>query len=133
MSTRREAGTRCPCSTDARTRSRAGFTLVEAMASIAVVSLLMALLAGAISGARSHAREIECRTVLRSVGQGIFSHANDNGGYWPNAFADRMDETYQFFTGSVGNSWKNSYWSQVRSWATALIGSYWDAGDPAAI
>ncbi len=112
---------------------RDAFTLVELLAVIAVVSVLITLSVGALAGARNRAREVECRAILRSIGEGVALHARDNAGYWPNAFRDAMDETYKFFHGSRGNAWLTSYWAQVRTWSTALIGTYFDAGDPAAV
>ncbi len=108
------------------------FTIVELLIVTAVVSILIALSVGAMAGARAGAREMECRSILRSIGQGIALHARDNGGYWPNAFRDAMNETYKFFEGTRGNAWMSSYWAQVRTWSMALIGTYFDAGDPTA-
>lgn len=50
---------------------RAGFTLVEFLACVAVVSLLLVLLLPAIQYARESARQVQCRNNLRQIGAAL--------------------------------------------------------------
>lgn len=63
-------------------RSRAGFTLVELLVVISVVSLLIALLAPALGGARVEARRLKSVTNARSIAS-TFQQVNDATGHYP--------------------------------------------------
>lgn len=130
MSASPRVGSPCRCFISRSTP--AGFTLIELMVSIAIISVLITLSLGAMSGARRGAREVECRVILRSVGMGHEAQAVTNGGYWMNSFSDTMNETFRHFNTSDG-AWGTSYWAQVRTWSDGLIGTYWEDGDPASI
>ena len=52
-----------------------GFTLVELLAVMAIISILAALLLPAISRARMRAREVQCKNNLRQVGQAILLYS----------------------------------------------------------
>ena len=60
---------------------REGFTLVEAIVSIAVVGLLVALLFPAIQSARSTARRTVCQNHLRQVGVALGNSCEVSGVY----------------------------------------------------
>lgn len=60
-------------------RSR-GFTLVELLAAMAIISLLIALLLPAIGAARSAARKASCQNNLRQIGIGLQAHADRMNG-----------------------------------------------------
>lgn len=60
----------------------AGFTLVEVLVSIGIVSLLIALTAPAVQQARESARRIECLNNLRQLGLAATAHHSTHG-YFP--------------------------------------------------
>jgi prepilin-type N-terminal cleavage/methylation domain-containing protein len=66
-----------------RPRYRRAFSLVELLVVIGVIALLIAMLLPALSRARAQARQTQCASQLRQVGQALFLYANGNGGYLP--------------------------------------------------
>lgn len=60
-----------------------GFTLVELLAVMAIISILAALLLPAIGRARARARELDCKNNLRQIGMAISMYSNDFGGWMP--------------------------------------------------
>ena len=63
-----------------RNRLAAGFTLIELMVVIAILGLLIAILAPALSRARKQAKATLCLTRLRTIGQGLVLYADENDG-----------------------------------------------------
>lgn len=55
-----------------------GFTLVELLVVIAVISILASLLLPAVARARSRARIVRCKSNLREIGAAIEFYKNDN-------------------------------------------------------
>jgi prepilin-type N-terminal cleavage/methylation domain-containing protein/prepilin-type processing-associated H-X9-DG protein len=60
---------------------RRGFTLVELLVVIAIIAILIAILLPVVNGARRHAKEIQCRTNLRQLGQAVMIYLQDNQRY----------------------------------------------------
>ena len=61
-----------------RSVHRTGFTLVELLVVISVISILAALLLPAVNMARAAARAAACRNNLRQFGIGLFANADTN-------------------------------------------------------
>lgn len=66
-----------------RGRRAGGFTLVELLVTIAIISMLIALLLPALAAARRQAQLIQCASNLRQIGVAYHSHLADNQDYFP--------------------------------------------------
>ena len=64
-------------------RSIRGFTLVELLVVVAIISLLLALLLPALDKAREEARRVVCQSNLRQYGVAFQSYAAEYRGYLP--------------------------------------------------
>jgi len=58
-----------------------GFTLVELLVVVGIVTLLIALLMPALSKVRKHALEVNCAANLRSIGQALTAYTQHSGFY----------------------------------------------------
>jgi len=83
-----------------------GFTLVELLIVLAVISLLTAILLPALGTARSAARLAACGGNLRQIGIGIHAYAGDNGGFVPRGPDPR--HAYDFSSNQMAT---NQIWS----------------------
>ena len=61
-------------------RNHRGFTLIESLAVIAMVSLLVGVLTPAVKSARTHARGVSSAANLAAIGQGTAMYALDHEG-----------------------------------------------------
>jgi prepilin-type N-terminal cleavage/methylation domain-containing protein/prepilin-type processing-associated H-X9-DG protein len=80
---------------------RCGFTLVELLVVIAVISLLAGLLLTALSGAKANARQIACLGNLRQLEVASQMYAADNGG----SLVQNVEFEPQFNPPFGTNSW----------------------------
>jgi len=65
---------------------RAGFTLIELLVSIAILSVLMALLMPAVQSARASARRLQCKNQLRQMGLGLHLYHDLNSSFPPGSY-----------------------------------------------
>lgn len=65
---------------------RKGFTLVELLVVVGIVSVLIALLLPALTKARSEARKVYCGSNLRTLGQAMQQYAADNHNSFPRGY-----------------------------------------------
>src|SRR4029079_19616406 len=62
--------------TTASDRRRSGFKLIELMVAMSVSDLLAAILLPVIQHVRESARESQCKSNLRQIGQGLMQHSS---------------------------------------------------------
>lgn len=65
------------------TRRVRGLTLVELLATIAIIGLLVTLLIPAVQSVRETARRVSCANNLRQIGVGVLSYASSNSDILP--------------------------------------------------
>lgn len=73
MTNTKTCGSRPPC------HWREGFTLVELLVVISIISLMVAILLPALSAARNSARKAFCQSNLRQLGIALVGHAQRDG------------------------------------------------------
>ncbi len=81
-----------------------GFTLVELLVVIGIISLLVSILLPALNKARQQANLIDCESRLRQMGQALNIYVTENGGLLP--FGDVRHDP----TGAAGPAtfWENN-------------------------
>lgn len=78
-----------------RTATRRGFTLVELLATIAIIGLIVALLLPAVQSARESSRRTQCGNNLRQLGQGLLRFESLNGTLPPGAMVEYPNQGWR--------------------------------------
>jgi prepilin-type N-terminal cleavage/methylation domain-containing protein len=78
-------------------RRRDGFTLVELMVVIGIITLLISILLPVLSRVRRAALEVVCQSNLRQLGIGVQMYANQNRGALPQKGPDGSDKVTNNF------------------------------------
>jgi len=87
---------------------RSGFTLVELLAVMAIISILAALLLPAIARSRYQARVVQCKNNLRQIGIAIQMYSNAFDGWMP---VDGNSEDQETTLDRIGTNviWNGAY------------------------
>jgi prepilin-type processing-associated H-X9-DG protein/prepilin-type N-terminal cleavage/methylation domain-containing protein len=104
-----QAGVASPA---ARGRCRGGFSLVELLVVVSVISLLVGLLLPAVQGAREAARRSTCGSNLRQLGIAVQSYVSANNGKLP---PFKVDDDARI-ADTIANPWNNPYLGKSRYW-----------------
>jgi prepilin-type N-terminal cleavage/methylation domain-containing protein len=69
--------------TTSRRQDNTGFTLIETLVAIAVVAIVAGIIFAALAGARESAKQADCASNLRQIGQALHMYAGDWDDYTP--------------------------------------------------
>lgn len=72
----------------------AGFTLIEMLVVMGVITVIVGILLPALGGAREAARKAACGANLRSIGQGLSTYGANYGGAFPCAYSFNCNNYY---------------------------------------
>lgn len=73
------------------TGARSGFTLIEVLVAVAIISLLISILIPSVARSRENARSVVCRSNLTQLGHAVLMYAEEFRGVLP--CEDRPDPT----------------------------------------
>jgi prepilin-type N-terminal cleavage/methylation domain-containing protein len=97
-----------------RKSQQGGFTLVELLVVIAVISILAGMLLPVLENVANQARGISCMNNLKQIGLGIMSYVEDNDGFMPCSLATNSASNYgsfykqiDIYTGQRSTSYDN--------------------------
>jgi prepilin-type N-terminal cleavage/methylation domain-containing protein len=87
---------------------RRGFTLVELLVVMSIISLMMSILMPALSGAREQGQRVHCMTNLRSLGMAWYFYAENNEGKTCSPHTLWNDDEDDNYWVAHGPDWENN-------------------------
>lgn len=98
---------------DGQTRrcARGGYSLLELLVVVAIISLMVGLLGGTLGKVRGAARSFECKNKLKSVAFEFFQFADDFGTSYRRSPANPTDKGFAIDTFQEKLYGVNRYWS----------------------
>ena len=66
-----------------RKNNLSAFSLVELLVVIGIIAVLMSMLMPALNRAQDSAKQVQCASQLRQVGNALMAYASNNRGYYP--------------------------------------------------
>jgi prepilin-type N-terminal cleavage/methylation domain-containing protein len=106
-------------------RADRGFTLIETLASIAIIGLLIALLLPTLSGARERARDIHCLASIGSHAKAMTTYQADHRDAFPCFVPPQATSTTFIVAGEPRTI--NGYFGQVYAWHFGMAEQYYDS------
>lgn len=82
--------------------TRKAFTLIELLVVVAIITLLIAILLPSLSKAREVARDLKCRTNLRTISMAFFMFAGDHKQVLPGGALPQAQGTQPWQQGWIG-------------------------------
>lgn len=95
-----------------------GFTLVELLVVILIISVLVALLLPALAAAKESALSIQCEANLRSLGQMSMAYADANWGFLPSDGNRNSPNTLAYAWNDQLFDWENGLPPTAVAWIT---------------
>ncbi len=101
-----------------------GFTLLETIVVIALITLLVSLLMPSLQGVRARGREVRTLSNLRSHATNMAAYTGD----WQDTFLFMTDPDLETTRAVVnGRDYDMSYWAPTIVWPLGLLEAYYDA------
>jgi len=97
-------------------RRNSGFTLVELLVSIAILTMLIGILIPGLSRARKSAKATVCKTRLATIGKGLTMYTDDNEGQLMPGRMPKVDEENWAISIEGGKKYRPTF--------LAMMGSY---------
>ena len=86
-------------------KKQTAFTLIELLVVIAIIAILAGMLLPALNNARENARNSDCTSTIRQVGNGVLMYAGDNDDNAPDVRYDSGSHwTYRILKGNYATS-----------------------------
>ena len=92
-----------------RRKSIRGFTLIEILVVVAIISVLFSLLSPAISAAKESARRVQCASNMRQIGVAFRCFQDDHDGRYPHGWDDNSNNWQSYLAFEPSAATPNSY------------------------
>lgn len=96
-------------------RTRNGFTLIEILVVIAIISILAAILFPVFARARENARRASCQSNLKQIGLGLLQYIGDYDETLPHSFHGSFGDSTPAGTTPDNYKWMDAIYPYVKS------------------